>query len=592
MMFHRIRAEFCTKDFYNNLYLLKHGAIYDIKKNSFILNEVYTQKEIRMKSKLYRHQIEASEWLENHEKNGNGCILADDMGLGKTLEILSYIINADTKLSKIYKRKTLIVVPKSILNQWEKEIHTHTTIPKDMVYIYYNKNRRIPKKAWIVLTTHQTLVQDQNYKDKPLYTVQWHRVIIDESHCIRNIKTKVSSCCLNLKKRIGICVSGTPINNYINDLYTQIDFSNIPIPSFGRSFRHDEWLNSSIHLFPQGLEDWRKKYILRRTKKDVLTLPPLTVHRVQLNFSEEEYFAYERAIKDAQRVYSIWNTSFNKTINDYVGVLIQVLRMRQACDHMNLFNMSNIHGDKRDGNCCVLCGENIDLQEGLQNKNVCKDHIICNRCISVKTTECHLCRIDPILTGNNKSTKIDKLIEILKTVGASGKKKTVVFSQWTSMLDIIESRFRDEHIRFSRLDGSMTASEREKQREKFSKENDVFLVSLKAGSVGLNLTDAEVVVLFDPWWNPFIEWQAFDRVHRIGQTHPVTVYCLEIKYSVEDWMDKLKCRKSDCSRIIIGKCEFTGSSGGSSGINKNDVEDMFTYVHTNMDNMYKNSHQK
>lgn len=540
--------------------LLQKGFRYDIVTGRIERGcnspEVVTQ--------LYPHQMDGVKWMDERHHKGDGFILADDMGLGKTIQIISHIIKDKEGL------KTLIIVPKSILEQWHKEILRHTTYNEEDIYVYYQNNRKIPKTVRIVLTTSQTLVHDKTTKDC-LYSQSWYRVVIDESSGIRNKTTQFSKCVTRLQYKHGICVSGTPINNDIKDIYPQLDFAHIPKPSFMEG-RKDNWLEVARRCNQYKLEEWRSNYLLRRTKS-ILKLPPVHVHDIPLIMSKEEFTVYESTLRDAHYNFMHWNNTQDKNIESYTKVLYMVLRMRQSCNHPNLCSMNLLHG-KNEGSC-LYCG---NYHEDMKNYNCCEKHIICNSCISKKTPTCIFCQMDPLESGNSSSTKITELFKIRSRINANDK--MVVFSQWTSMLDVISSRARELGIKFARLDGSMSMSERERQQELFKTSPDcnMFLISLKAGGMGLNLTQANHVVLMDPWWNPFVEQQAIDRIYRIGQKKNIHVYKLYMSFTIEEWMNNLKMIKLEKSNIAIGKCDFTMGISGSLG--QKEIDGLFQYVNT------------
>lgn len=547
--------------------LVQKGYNYDI------VNQRYERGDnhVEFISVLYPHQIDGVNWMYNRIKRSHniGFVLADDMGLGKTIQILAHI-TADKPKKDGSPRQTLVIVPKSILQQWYRETLKHTTYNQSDVYIYYQNNREIPNNARIIITTSQTLVHDMGVKNrKTLLGHFWHRVVIDESSAIRNRNTQFYKSTSRLMYRYGICVSGTPINNDIKDLYPQIEFARIPKPEFMANCRGNDWLKMAKICNQELLESWRTKYLLRRTKT-MLKLPPAIPQSIELIMSPDELEAYSSAMASAQYNYNSWNYSKNKTLDGYSRVLLQILRMRQACNHCNLSNMNSIHSNEK---ACLYCG---NYDEDMKNINPCDKHVVCSNCIPRKVSTCWFCSIDPIQPKNNSSTKINKLFQLVSKIPED--EKIVVFSQWTSMLSIIKSRAKTLGYQYANLDGSMVVNERERQIKRFNRDKScrIFLVSLKAGGMGLNLTRANHVFLMDPWWNPFIEQQAIDRAHRIGQKRPVYIYRFYMKYTIEDWMNQLKLIKIDRSNMVIGKCEF--NMGTSSTVNKKDIEGLFKFT--------------
>lgn len=551
-----------------------------IKKNYRIdseNNRVYRPSisEPKFIGNLMPHQKTGVEWMLNREFNNEGkigFIMADDMGLGKTVQIIYHIIAT-------YKpgRKSLIIVPKSILDQWQQEVYKYTNLGGNDIVVYYQNKREIHKDSIITITTGQTLVNDTKYKK--LLAELWYRVVIDESSCIRNKTTQLCKSVFKLKYTYGICMSGTPVNNDIKDLIPQLDFCKIPPPPFMNNVKTKNWLGIARVCNQTELENWRQKYLIRRTK-EVLKLPGVTTHMIELIMSPDEFEAYKTAVNRAMDAFANWYHTHNRDLNMYTGVLVQLLRMRQSCDHCNLSNMSMIH---KSDDSCIMCGQYSD---DMINNNNCDAHIICNDCLSKKSTgECQLCRIDPICNNNTGSTKINHLFSLYDKIPHN--EKVVVFSQWTSMLDIIGKHADKLGIEYTRLDGSMSIKHRVEAQKQFYKDDScrLFLLSLKAGSMGLNITRANHVVLVDPWWNPFIEQQAIDRVHRIGQIRPVSVYRINMKYTIEEWTTNLKQSKIEQSRLIIGKCPFT--MGVTTNVNNNDMEKLFRFVNNHMDPLNK-----
>lgn len=548
--------------------LINKGYQYNLCENSLERGYILP----KMTSKLLPHQLIGMKWMKNHIHNENikngkgiGFILADDMGLGKTVQILSHVI--DTFKTNT-NNNTLVIVPKSIIDQWYNECIKHTNLTKKDICIYYGPKRYLVD-CFITLTTSQTLVNDLNKKYNTLFTKKWKRVIIDESSNIRNKKTKFSKSVMLLNYTYGICLSGTPINNTVKDLYPQLDFCRIPRPAFMSRYGRSDWLGSAMYCNQTQLEKWREKYILRRTKA-ILNIPSPVHHNIDLIMNENELLSYKTALEKARSNFFHWSASNNRNLEEYSKVLLQILRMRQSCNHSDLSEMSYIKkADK--SNACIYCGNFGDF---IVNVNCCDKHILCKSCLPQKPKNCWFCDINPIKSSNNVSTKINRLFEIISHIPQN--EKCVIFSQWNSMLDIMSSKAKSLSYSFSRLDGTMTLNAQENQIKDFRHKNRLFFVSLKAGGLGLNLTEANHVFLVDPWWNPFIEQQAIDRIHRMGQYKTVHIYRFYMKYTIEEWMINLKLHKLDKSNLVIGKCEF--NMGQTKVVTKGEIDGLFNFV--------------
>lgn len=534
-------------------------------------------KKFQLTIDLYPHQKEGINWMHDLETTTKvGAILADDMGLGKTIQILGCICYDEMAP----RGPTLIITPKSIVNQWVSEATNKTDIPASLIYLYYGGKNTIsvPKGSLIVVTTYGTALRDAMKENSPLRRINWRRIVLDEAHIIRNRKTKSFNAIMSFKKTFGWCVTGTPINNHIKDLYSLIDFCGMPTPLTQMGINATgklkySWIESYQRRDQYQLNIWRKKYICRRTK-NILNLPQLREHNIELKFNEEEKKEYLAVIAEAESAFNNWLTSENRTLEEYSQILVKILRLRQCCDHKGLKYM-NCTGD----NECVLC--HSDISDYKNNNVSCEIHPICSQCLPKKVQKCYLCDVDILKDDNLTSTKVDAFFEMLPKLEGKG----VVYSQWIGMLDVFEHRCAKEGIKIVRLDGKMDQVDRENSIKLFNEDPEVklFLVSLKAGGVGLNLTAARWGVLFDPWWNPFVEDQACDRIYRIGQNKEVDIYRFVIKNSIETWLDILKKKKRQISTIIVGDQAF--ATVGTNGVKKEELDSLFTFLRSHAKDM-------
>ncbi|CEP07015.1 hypothetical protein [Parasitella parasitica] len=549
---------------------------------------------------LMDHQIKGVSWMIDREKNqsSNGGILADDMGLGKTVQTIGLILSSlglDDKQEEEAQEKTdardkqerqmtLIVTPLALIHQWVDEIKNKTEHGKLRVLKHHGPNRtKNPetfKRFDVVVTTYQVvssdapgdkkkkasrkkntalgdfIVHDEYDSDSegvdrsipsrwqplkkgygPLFQVKWHRIVLDEAQQIKNRQTKSSTSCSELYSTKRWCLTGTPIQNNVDELYSLLRFLKIQPLSDYATFKKNISIpiqNGMGNIAMERLKAVLRAVMLRRTKdilrssqtspvpsnasspkptasnnsdedeplskKLSLQLPSREKKDVMLQFSDHEKSLYE-LLRTRTRA-SI--QAMDGQSGRYMNMLCLLLRLRQACDHPQLI-LSAIDNDK-------------DV-------------------LDIVTDDCRKTIISGAPNGLFKtSTKILKMIDILQQTRENNPgEKTIIFSQFTSMLDLMEQPLKKHGFKFCRYDGSMSSILREKslERLKYDRHCTVMLISLKCGSLGLNLTSANRVILMDIWWNPALEEQAIDRVHRIGQRLPVHVTRLLIDNSVE-----------------------------------------------------------
>lgn len=573
-----------------------------------------------------------------------GGILADEMGMGKTLEMLSLVVSNPLNLEDISQRSgsytpsktTLIVCPLSVLHQWYSEIKRHTQKDSMSVYIYHGANRRgdlnYLTQFDIVLTTYATLAtefpsQGKQAKGKkadleapiphekkgPILQVPWYRVILDEAQTIKDRTTRTARAAFCLQAERHWCVTGTPIQNKLDDLFSLLHFLRV------RPYGEHNWWNQII-MKPIRNRDERgftrlqtilQTIMLRRTKdqqinnQPIVALPPRNVTMHVCDFSDQEREFYKQ----------LWDSSKSKfdelftngtVLNNYAHILEILLRLRQACDHPQLVIESRLKTKRRleqaaeeselsvsaevqeesteaavapaqdaafedvlsyfdmdmpltalEEENAVLNNENSVLQNEnsvLQNDNVLNNDNVRNN-EHVLQNESSIIQAD---RRGSRSTKIEALTSQLKELyyGANAQPgdKCIIFSQWTSMLDMLAEPLGQLGLKFCRLDGAMAQHQREQAVKDFNTNPEIqlFLISMKAGGLGLNLVSANRVFLLDPWWNPSTEEQAIDRVHRIGQTKPVYVTRFVVKDTIEERILELQEKKKMLSQGALG----------------------------------------
>jgi len=430
---------------------------------------------------LRPYQLAGLSWLTFLRQAGLGGVLADDMGLGKTLQTLCAIGPG-----------TLVVAPTSVLPNWEAEVKRFR--PSLKVSVYHGPGRALDETADVTLTTYALLRLDAEV----LGAKTWDMVVLDEAQAIKNPDSQVARAAYGLEASFRLALSGTPIENRLEELWSLMHFTNRGLLG-GRKEFEERWARPVADNLKGAAERLRARirpFVLRRLKREVAPeLPPRTESVRHVSLSE-----HERAVYDA--VYSATREEVVSQLEaggSVLKALEALLRLRQAACHPALV-------------------------PGQQAKT---------------------------------SSKVQALVEALTTAVDDGH-KALVFSQWTSMLDLIEPALKEAGIGFIRLDGG--TSNRGAVAASFQDPDGppVMLISLKAGATGLNLTAADHVFLVDPWWNPSVEAQAADRAHRIGQQRPVMVYRLVSRGTVEEKILTLQDKKRALFESALG-----GESGGA-----------------------------
>lgn len=416
-------------------------------------------------------------WLSFIANAQMGGVLADDMGLGKTIQALCVVHG-----------RTLVVAPRSVLRNWENEAHRFR--PGLRVSIYHGPDRKLDDEANLIITTYALLRGDQ----EKLAAKKWDIVILDEAQAIKNPQSQVAQAAFKIDAGFRLTLTGTPVENRLDELWSQLHFVNPGLLSGRKDF--DERYAQPISRGDSGtaahLRDRIRPFILRRLKSEVAPeLPPRTeqVLRCELSPAERNVYNTVRAATQAKMVEHMGKGSV-------MAALEALLRLRQASCHSAL-----VPGQEATG-----------------------------------------------------SAKVELLIDTLTSIIAEDH-KSLVFSQWTGLLNLIEPHLVENGIDFVRLDGQ--TRDRQAVVDTFQGEDGppVMLISLKAGGTGLNLTAADHVFLMDPWWNPAVEDQAADRTHRIGQDKPVLVYRVVAEDTVEERILTLQARKRALAQAALGSAD-------------------------------------
>ncbi len=447
------------------------------------------------KASLRPYQQHGVDWLQHLRSHDMAGFLADDMGLGKTAQTIAHILieHEEGRLD----RPALIVVPTSLVSNWTNELAKFApTLSIAILHGLDRHERRAQLGSYnVVITTYTVLARDI----AEMIEIPWHIVVLDEAQAVKSPDAKATRAVCQLDSRHRICLSGTPIENNLEELWSQFAFLMPGLlgdrRSFAKRFRTPiEKKGDPVRRLQ--LVRRIKPFILRRTKSEVATeLPPkhTILRRITLAPQQRELYEtiratlYER-VREQIAVHSLAKSR--------IVVLDALLKLRQACCDPRLVKLP-----------------------------------------SAREVDC--------------SSKLDDLLEMMGEMLAEGR-RILLFSQFTSMLDLIKPRLKEVGITFVELRGD-TRDRAEPVRSFEAGEVPVFLISLKAGGRGLNLTSADTVIHYDPWWNPAVEDQASDRAHRIGQTKSVFVYKMIAADTVEERILELQERKAALAKIAFSE---------------------------------------
>jgi len=607
-----------------------------------------------------------------------GGILADMMGLGKTLSILSLVVgslteaeewarqapsqNTTTDVPLVRNSKTtLLVSPMSTMTNWEEQVNTHIAPDSLSYYIYHggNRNQNINHLSQfdIIITTYSTVSSEIYGRGKkkdasPLAQINFFRIVLDEAHMIREQSTRQSQAVCTLSAQRRWAVTGTPVQNRLDDLGALIKF--LRVKPFNEKHGFAQFILSPFkQADPEILPKLRLLVdsITLRRLKDRIDLPPRHDQLVRLSFSDEEFTLYEWFAKDSDNKMKIIASENKKSLGGktYVHILRAIMRLRLICAHgrellneddlkitegFSMNNAIDLEDEEEkpvlssrqayemlmlfketNGDTCAQCARKIGLKdnesENVSSSNdiigymlpcyqiVCKDcfqdvkksleqksiidtqqRFTCPYCeqymrtsffeltqqgIDIAEEERQEARENPRkakIMGRygGPHTKTKALIEALKQSQVESQSldrpiKSVVFSGWTSHLDLIQIALEDNGFKFARLDGKMTRNKRTAALDAFrdDEETTVFLISIGAGGLGLNLTTGSKVYIMEPQFNPAAEAQAVDRIHRLGQTREVTTTRFIMENSFEEKMLDLQRKKQNLADLSMNR---------------------------------------
>ncbi|KAF9467200.1 SNF2 family N-terminal domain-containing protein [Collybia nuda] len=586
---------------------------------------------------LLPHQVLGRAWMRDREdisKKRSGGILADDMGLGKTIQTLTRIVEGRARKSDRddgWAATTLVVCPLALVAQWADEI---SKMAVNLKVIKHQGTSRTSdpaalRNAHVVVTTYDVVKSEYEVytslsakdeskttkkkgkssssddedsadsaehfgrtlaskakkstaqKKSALFQIKWWRIVLDEAHNIKNEKTKGAIACCELQGKFRWCLTGTPMQNSVVELYSLIKFLRIkPLSNwdtFNTQIAKPVKTGRGANRAMKRLQVVLKQIMLRRRKdqllngKPLIELPQRLINVISCPFDPSEQAFYDGLENKMEDVIEKLMAQ-SKGKNNYISVLLLLLRLRQACNHPVLVaedyktdmdavepkSKKSVDPQDDDGDDLVAAFGQLGVTRKCQ---VCTTELTPrnagegewdNHCVDCV---CLAQQAKRAREERPSSAKIRMILQLLEEVDqrSGGEEKTIIFSQFTKMLDLIEPFLRDKGIKYVRYDGSMTTKDRETalQKIKSSRSTRVILISFKAGSTGLNLTACNNVILVDLWWNPALEDQAFDRSHRFGQTRDVNIFKLKIDATVEDRILTLQDKKRELAKAAL-----------------------------------------
>ncbi|KTD34023.1 DEAD/DEAH box helicase [Legionella israelensis] len=467
---------------------LRHRLLNLMDKNQFSIVDVPKG----LTACLRDYQREGLSWLQWLRQNHFGGVLADDMGLGKTIQTLAHL--QYEKEAGRMKRTSLLIAPTSLVGNWQAEAKRFTPCLKVIVF-HGNERHQVKFTDYdLVITTYGLVQRDKShFLDKPFYYF-----ILDESQFIKNARTKTTQIIQQIRAEHRLCLTGTPIENHLGELWSLFHFLMPGLLGDHRQFR--QWFRTPIEKYGDDmkknvLSNRIKPFMLRRTKNEVAKeLPSKTemTHLIEITDEQRDIYeairmSMEKKVRDA-----IVKQGFGKS---HIILLDALLKLRQICCDPRLISLPEAN------------------------------------------------------MAHGSSAKLEALMTLLDNLMEEGR-RVLVFSQFTSMLKLIEKELITRQYNYLKLTGQ--TRNRQELVERFQQGKiPVFLISLKAGGTGLNLTQADTVIHYDPWWNPAVEDQATDRSHRIGQENPVFVYKLITQGTVEEVILNMQKKKRHLMQAVL-----------------------------------------
>lgn len=469
------------------------------------------------KATLRDYQALGLGWLKNMQKAALGACLADDMGLGKTIQVLAVLAERARIPGHL---PSLIVMPRSLIFNWQAEAQKFAPWLRILLHVGSSRScSKFPFAACdIALTTYGTLRNDAT----KLAKIDFDYCVLDESQAIKNHESVTAKAARCIKAKYRIAMTGTPIENHLGELFSQLDFLNpglFPKSCWATAPSPD---NTSENSVISRIRKAVRPFILRRTKQEVATdLPPKTEQILWCEMPEKDRAEYNELLLYYQK------EIFGNRAPEAMGI--------QAIADQTRLHQEECHSDLLDDSPAKDASPNkMQLIAALTR---------------LRQAACH-----PGLLKDSRakdtSAKLEILVANLENICEAGH-KALVFSQFTTFLKIIRTRLEDCGYGISYLDGETKDRAAEVETFQNDPRKQVFLISLNAGGVGINLTAAEYVFLMDPWWNPATESQAIDRIYRIGQKHPVMAYRIVTKDTIEEKVLQLQNAKRKLAAAVI-----------------------------------------
>lgn len=499
---------------------------------------------------------------------------------------------------------TLVITPVGLTTQWIQEMKRFA--PHLQTHLFHGPSRTKSYKELmkydVVVSSYETVRSEFNAEKSPIYAGYWHRVVLDEAHTIKNKTTKTTISTFNIESGRRWALTGTPIQNSIKELQSLLMFLRVSNLSNEKVWKQTmKTLLSSNNSDAFNLLKKELTIIMLRRTKSILQhtsfkLPTKTVHRCEIEFSKHERQLYQDLHNHFKK--SLTGSFTNMTANGngddtpkqptglfskvspsklgtqktdntfHMQALVFLLRLRQVCCHWKLLTDLNTddveelqiaNGGVKEDPMASPSKKPVDMDKAFDDLANIMDML------TVEETKCEICFVETVQGGkvckscrkvqenakDSESAKVLKLLEILKK---DPKRKTILFSQFRELLVLIGPALKSHGIKCVMYDGKMSLAQKDKALEQLRNDTDttVLLCSLKSGAVGLNLTIASQVVLYDPWWNPQIQEQATDRVYRIGQTKPVDVHVFAVKDTVEIGILALQETKRAVAHAVMG----------------------------------------
>lgn len=470
---------------------------------------------------LRPYQQQGIQWLLHHYSEQQGALLADDMGLGKTLQSISLILwirrmkgnmlhQQDGQVSlfappdeSVSHCKFLVILPGTLIYNWEKELSNFA--PGIHIHVHHGLQRRLYQhqiqEAELIITTYTTVVKDLDI----LGHIDWDLIILDESQQLKNRQTKSFQAVNKLKRKCTVSLSGTPVENSLSDLWSQMQMINPGLLGSYPAFREQFQIPIENNQDPVALDSLRlliRPYLLRRTKEEVASdLPPLQDQVYFVDMTEDQAKLYEKTKSSVRN--EILKIIKGGESGKEMHILTMLMRLRQIANHPVL--------------------------------------------------------VDKEYTGS--SGKYDEMLSRMETL-QKAKHKTLIFSPFSEHIGLYKTWCKSLNVPYTMITGETSVRDRKAEIQRFQEDPNVmfFLITLKTGGAGLNLAQADHVIIADPWWNPRAEDQAIARAHRIGQTKPVHAIRLVTRDTVEEKMLRLHQHKNRLAHDIlegVAKFPFT-----------------------------------